>query len=109
MLKVRIQHSDRDLSTAIWIFEIRDSGRWVYQFDGNGHWSTTNVALSDTSKPTLIIPGVISNEVLKALAEAIHNQGIRPDANSIAEGELKATKLHLSDMRQLVFSEKEPK
>lgn len=60
-------------------------------------------------KPTLRIGGRDAGEILKAFAEAIHEQGVATDNDARLRGLLEATKEHLSDMRKLVFRSEEPK
>lgn len=42
-------------------------------------------------------------EMMKALAQEMNSLGFRTDRDAMIEGELKATKDHLTDMRRLVF------
>lgn len=58
------------------------------------------------TQPTFFIDGNMAGEFMLALKEAIREyEGSTPD---FAQGELKATKAHLEDMRQLVFTETFP-
>lgn len=57
------------------------------------------------SEPTFSVPNISANEFMLALKEAIRAyEGNTPD---FAQGELKATKAHLEDMRKLVFEEQQ--
>jgi len=51
-------------------------------------------------EPTFIVPNIQASEFMLALKEAIRQfEGSTPD---FSQGELKATKYHLEDMRQLL-------
>lgn len=55
------------------------------------------------SEPTFSVPNISADEFMRALKEAIREyEGSTPD---FAQGELKATKAHLEDMRKIVFEE----
>lgn len=54
-------------------------------------------------EPSLRIPGFMLPQFLEALAAALDKSGVRPPSVDRMEGELKATKGHLEDMRKLVF------
>lgn len=60
----------------------------------------------ETPEPTFRLSGGTSTEILKALADALDQQGIKTDADSKIEGKLEAVNQHLEDMRKLVFGEK---
>jgi hypothetical protein len=52
-------------------------------------------------EPTFLVPNIMSSEFMLALKDAIREfEGSTPD---FSQGELKATKSHLEDMRKLVF------
>lgn len=53
-----------------------------------------------------IIPGAmtLSKESAQSLLDELWDCGIRPSNGEGASGELEATKLHLDDMRTMVFS-----
>ena len=56
-----------------------------------------------SERPSFSIPYYNANEFMLALKEAIREyEGNTPD---FAQGELKATKAHLEDMRKIVFEE----
>ena len=58
--------------------------------------------------PTFTIPGIIGKQFFEAMADALHKNGFKPQAEVVMEGEMKATKNHLEDMRALVFETKKP-
>ena len=48
------------------------------------------------------ISNFLANDFLKALAEALDQQGIKTDKDAKIAGTLEATKYHLEDMRKLL-------
>ncbi len=48
------------------------------------------------------IPGMMSAEFFQAFAEALAERGVRTHNDELNEGELKATKFHLKDLRTLL-------
>jgi len=54
-------------------------------------------------EPSLKISRVFVPGFLEALAAALDKSGVKPPSIDRMEGELKATKGHLKDMRRLVF------
>jgi len=53
-------------------------------------------------EPTIILPDFTSQEFMKQMAEEIKKQGIRTKLDEDNEGELKANKYHLEDLRKLL-------
>lgn len=60
-------------------------------------------------QPTLQLNGSSAESFLKSLADALDKQGIKTDSDARIQGTLDATKLHLDDMRNLVYLFMEPK
>lgn len=58
-------------------------------------------------EPSLRIPGLMLPGFLKALVSALDKSGVRSPSVDKVEGELKATKYHLDDMRRLVFKRRQ--
>ena len=58
------------------------------------------VVEGEYAPPTLDVP---DSGLFRALAEALHNYGIRCDPDAVLVGELAAKNEHLSDLRKLVF------
>lgn len=56
--------------------------------------------------PTFSLHRFAAKEFFPALVEALASSGYRYELSDV--GELKATKIHLEDMRQLVFEEYKP-
>jgi len=54
----------------------------------------------DKIPPTIILP----RQYLKLLLKELLNLGIKPETQSFIEGELKATKYHLEDLRRVLIS-----
>lgn len=55
--------------------------------------------------PTIELSGLTGEAFLRAFAAGIDKAGVRIEPNAELEGELKATKEHLRDMRDIVFSD----
>lgn len=54
-------------------------------------------------KPFMRIPHWLYDEFIKAFVESMELKGIKPNSQSLIEGELNATKNHLSDMKEVAF------
>ena len=54
-------------------------------------------------EPTLRLSKFVADPFLRAFADMLHKERIRPTEQSYIEGELMATKKHLTDMQKLVF------
>jgi hypothetical protein len=54
-------------------------------------------------EPSFKLPYELSRTILPSLIEALDKKGIKSPSKSFTEGELTATKIHLDDMRKLVF------
>lgn len=57
---------------------------------------------SKPTEPTMMISGLVGEEFLRKMAQAIQEQGIKPESDAKLEGKLEATKDHLDDMRTLL-------
>ena len=57
---------------------------------------------TDNIEPTLKLSSSQSKEFLQQMADEIRKQGIRNFQDELNEGELKASKYHLEDLRQLL-------
>lgn len=53
-------------------------------------------------KPSLVIPDSFADELMEDLAKQLDENNIKTDSNAKMEGILKATKYHLSDLRELL-------
>lgn len=102
MMKVYIDNAPFQNCCRIWFIEETGTERLVLQWDGK-FWKRVKADNGVEIEPTLLIPFFWGMDFLKIFADAINNLGIKPDSVSIAEGELKAVKVHLEDMRRLVF------
>lgn len=107
MIKVHIDNSPFQYASRIWIIQEQDGQRFVLRWDGK-NWEQTKYQEGVDITPSLTFPFSFDQELFKALVDAISDRGIKPDAYSILEGEQKATKLHLQDMRTLVFKTPNP-
>lgn len=56
--------------------------------------------------PTFRIPYAYARDLFPSLAKALNDHGVKLPEKSFVEGELAATKMHLGDMRELVFQYK---
>lgn len=54
-------------------------------------------------EPTFRFPYDMARTLFPSMAKELDRSGIKPPERSEAEGELKSMRLHLSDMRRLVF------
>ena len=48
------------------------------------------------------VPGYMANALLKSLAEALSERGVKTKMDATMEGQLDATKYHLEDLRKLL-------
>lgn len=53
-------------------------------------------------KPTIQLDGFLSKEFMQCMADELRKNGIRTQQDELNEGELKASKYHLEDLRQLL-------
>ena len=53
-------------------------------------------------EPVITIPAESAESTLQEMIQDLASRGIQTDQAALVEGELKATKSHLSDMRQLL-------
>jgi hypothetical protein len=53
-------------------------------------------------KPALTLPWMIGQDILKALAEALDQHGVKTDSDAKIAGTLEATRYHLEDLRRLL-------
>ncbi len=60
-------------------------------------------ATTERLKPTLRLNTGDAGQIMKALADALDNHGVKTDSDAKMSGILEATKVHLEDMRKLVF------
>ena len=61
---------------------------------------------AEASPATLTLPKEVSDDFMKAMAEALDGQGIKTDNDHKIKGLLEAKEFHLQDMRKLVFENK---
>jgi hypothetical protein len=89
-----------NLAFSVFTFGSQINEQWLF---GPGE----RIRLSEdemVKEPTFSVPNISSNEFMLALKEAIREfEGSTPD---FSQGELKATKYHLEDMRKLVLEKK---
>lgn len=56
--------------------------------------------------PTLVLRGLVAQDVMQSLAEALDKKGFKTDKDAKIEGTLVATRYHLEDLRKLLNLEK---
>jgi len=54
-------------------------------------------------EPTLSIPGNLGKDFLKNIASLLDEEGIKTDNDFKLQGQIDSMKLHLEDMRKIVF------
>lgn len=59
--------------------------------------------MEPVKEPSIRIGRDVARSLLPSLVEALDKKGIKPPTQSYSEGQLDAMKLHLADMRKLVF------
>ena len=75
--------------------------QWVFPREHSRRVTLTEGEIA--KEPTFTVPTADANEFMLALKEAIRDyEGSTPD---FSQGELKATKYHLEDLRQIVFKQ----
>jgi len=100
MLKVLIKKDCMgNLGFSIFTYGNRYNEQWIFA-------PAEKMTLPEggmAKEPTFSVPNISASEFMLALKEAIREfEGNTPD---FAQGELKATKYHLEDMRRVVFKE----
>ena len=105
MIKVKIFNDGITLSTKMIFFRIEGHRMWLINLFTQESAEHIATELID-DKWILKLPDPIAKEVLKGLAEALDNEGIKTDNDFKIQGLLEATKLHLNDMRRLLKLEK---
>ena len=83
-----------------------DSKRYLVSFTPKGNLRK-EIKEGDAYQPTptFSLSGYDAGQTMKALADAIAEQGIKTDEDKKREGKLEAIEKHLADMRNLVFKE----
>jgi hypothetical protein len=102
-MKVKIVQNDPFLKTDIYIYEQHEQKRslaqpveLIFKDIKEADYST------DSIKPTISIHQEFAFALFKALADELHRNGVRTDQDELNEGELKALKNHLEDLRKLL-------
>ncbi len=106
MIKAYVQEVDYGNGIRIAFIEEGTNGkRYIYIYkDGVGAWDPMN-DLSCGAEPQETIR--ISRDSLNALIKELAKRGYKSGDENRIIGELQATKLHLADMRKIVFHTKE--
>lgn len=105
MLQVFIQDNFSQGKTEIYVKSERNSKEYFYHQEKSGEpWTEVeieNQGVVDSIKPLLSVPHRMREDFLKAFIKAASDVGVKPESESHLEGKLKATELHLTDMRNL--------
>lgn len=104
--KVNIQQNPWGAYLDIYFYRRQPKGTEVISWDSNGNQILVFVDEAQSTegfKPTLRLNSMDAGALLKSLAEAINQHGVKTDSDARMSGLLEATRAHLSDMRKLVF------
>ena len=77
-----------------------DGSRDIYNIDTGGRFIVTRVQRGEVCKPTIY---GMDFSMIHGFVNAAKEIGVRPDRDAGLEGELKATKLHLADVRRMLM------
>lgn len=103
-IEIFIERRWNDVSIEIWVFEKRPDGTNFFNFDGNEMIGTLIPEATIPSidlKPFLKLPRYFAESFFKAISEYNSSNGIKTKDESLIEGKLLATDLHLKDMREM--------
>lgn len=103
MIKVHIDNAPYRNVANVWIIKYENKRNYILRWSGKEWICNEFEEGSYLNEPSISFPYPIATDVFKAMIDAISDQGIKPDAYSVLEGEIKATKYHLEDMRNIVF------
>jgi len=60
----------------------------------------------ESVEPTFELPAFEAHKIMKSLAEALDEQGIKTDNDAKIQGTLEATRYHLEDLRKILKLDK---
>lgn len=101
--RVSIRQDIYDLNYCLHVWrKVGDSIEYV-TLDENQHFILTLAKPYEPVKPFLNLPFIMAKELFTGLAEALDQSGIKTESDAKIAGLLEATKMHLEDMRTLVF------
>jgi hypothetical protein len=98
-LKVYMEHKPEFRGTAIYLHGMKDGKHFVIE-----PMNLIERVVDECeyiSEPTLQFSDSWGTDFLNAMANALIEQGFRPDSLKLKEDELTATKYHLEDMRSV--------
>jgi len=108
-LRAHIRRNGYDMNASIFLVEERGADEVGFiNFDEKGQMVVQVKKIKNGAtelegiKPTFQLHEPIARALLMAFAEAAKQDGIQPASESEIRGELKATKYHLEDMRQIL-------
>lgn len=100
-LKVYIQSRPWEDGIDLYFVEEREDGRRAVakplQFE-----MELKEEMEMIGEPTLRLSGRWGNQILKAFADALQREGIKPASDAEMKGKFEATQYHLEDMRKLL-------
>ena len=105
MIKVKIEYDYAIAGTSV----------YIYQENGDGSITlcepleltfTRDYDLSKLPEPTFRFNRKDGHDFLQGLAQALAENGFKPDELKAYDKQVEATKYHLEDMRSLVFKKK---
>lgn len=103
--KVAISKDLQGFVTKVWIYKsVNETEALVLQMV-KGQGVAKTYPITKPIPATFEFPLDAETEIVQAFMVAFEKKGITLPEKSHAEGELKATKEHLADMRKLVFKE----
>ena len=102
-VKVSIYKSPWNAGLDITIWEERDGRIFICK---PMQMEMTEAKEGCFEQPTLRIQHFLAPEFMKALAEALDNNGIKTDSDAKMQGTLEATRDHLRDLKKLLKLEK---
>lgn len=92
---IRVAWEAQYMSYLVWNYDERD-GQRIYQ---DAYGNSKKVKVGEVAPFWLML----DPDEARELANKLYNAGVQPSQSQFMEGELRATKLHLEDMRQMAL------
>ncbi len=101
--QMRVANSPSSFAVDVYIFRNVAEGKreYISNLSGPAGMVATTIDEGGRMEPAMRIDRG-STEILQALADGLHDFGVKPRQEPILKNELTATKYHLSDMRDMV-------
>ena len=103
-MKVSIGCDPSFLGTRVFLYEDKPDGRYIVKPQ---EWVTERLDYGLMPEPTFRFDERGGDEFLHSFADALAEAGFRPDEMKANNKQVEAIKEHLTDMRRLVFDNKE--